>query len=168
MLMQMAWILAIIGTITEVMLVHKVKYVDKAYTKGTNLLWVKKWHVDGVVWNTVGSFGLSYVQGIMFGATGLVIAVGGALGTGLSMLYFELEKWIQSTYGHKTVLLYIKAQLPKIKEATAKTWQLAKDVWKVIHFCLKVITFPVWGTRAAINWWNNARIRLFTTTEGVT
>ena len=168
MLMQMAWILAVIGTVTEVMLVHKIAYVDKLYTQGSNLLWVKRWHVDGVVWNTVGSFLLSYVQGIMFGASGLVIAVGGALGTGISMLYFELEKWIQKTYNYDTVLQFIKAQIPELKIQIARGVTLARDVWKFVRFILRVLTFPWWGTRAVLRWWDNFRnTYLATTKKGV-
>lgn len=155
MLMQMAWILAIIGTITEVLLVHKIKYVDKAYTKGTNLLWVPSWHVDGVVWNTVGSFGLSYVQGIMFGATGLVIAVGGALGTGLSMIYFEIEKWVQNTYGFDTIFAFLKDRLAVLKACTPQIKQALLDTWGVIYWFWRVITWPIRTRRRIKNWYSN-------------
>jgi hypothetical protein len=114
---------------------------------------------------------------MMFGATGLVIAVGGALGTGLSMLYFELEKWIQKTYGYATILLFLKAQssalqarMPEIKVQIAQTWQLAKDVWGVIRFFLKLITFPFWGWRWAKRGWNDIQAKYMptTVTKGVT
>lgn len=166
MLLQMAMILALIGTMTEVLLVHKVRYVDKLYTKGSNLFWISRWHVDGMVWNTVGSFALSAAQGKMFGATGLVIAMSGAISTGISQAYFSIETYVQKTYGHNTILEFLKAQAPEIKSQVANLWQLAKDVWRVVYFVLKVITFPIWGTRKAIAWWNSVSLNPFSTTEG--
>ncbi len=112
-----------------------------------------------MVWNTIGSFTLSFAQGKMFGATGLVIAMSGAISTGMSQLYFVAEKWVQDNTQHKTIYEYLMAQYnslkergPKIREGFDNMVQLAKDLWKVIYFCLKVITFPIWGTRNVLNW----------------
>jgi hypothetical protein len=156
----MALILALVGMATEIAIVHKIKYVDKLYTKGSNLFWVSKWHVDGVVWNSIGSFLLSYVQGAMFGATGLVIALSGALSTGLSQGYFIIEKWVQNTYGFDTIYDCLKAQvdvlkarMPQIKKQATDLWVLTKDVWRLMKFLLKVATFPFWGYRAAKTWY---------------
>ncbi len=169
MLLQMALILAIIGTITEVLIVHNIKYVDKLYTVGSRLFWVKRWHVQGVIWNTIGSFALSYVQGIMFGATGLVIALSGALSTGISMLYFELEKWIQKTYNVPTILAYLRVYQDQIKKTMADGLQLALDVWRAFVWFLKLITLPIRLARRGHAWWSNFKSQFLSTptTKGV-
>lgn len=168
MLFQMALVLAVIGTITEILIVHNIKYVDKLYTQGSHLFWIKSWHVKGMIWNTIGSFVLSWAQGKMFGAEGLVIACGGAFSTAMSQVYFLAEKYVQDTYGHETIYKFISAQGDEIKKTVADGLQLARDVWKVVKFCLKVITFPVWGTRAAIRGWNSFKSQYLSlpTTKG--
>lgn len=168
MLFQMALVLAIVGTLTEVLIVHKIKYVDKLYTKGSHLFWVKSWHVDGVIWNSVGSFALSYAQGKMFGATGLVIALSGALSTGISMGYFELEKWIQKTYNVPTILAFFKIYQVQIKKTMADALQLALDVWRAFVWFLKVITFPIRVIRGGKAKWNNFKLQYLSlpTTKG--
>jgi hypothetical protein len=167
MLLQMALILAVMGTVTEVLLVHKIKYVDKLYHEGSNLFWYHKWHVEGMVWNTIGSFVLSYAQGKMFGATGLVIAMSGAISTGLSQIYFAAEAWVQKEYGYETIHKWIKASAPNVKSELANLWQLAKDVWHVIYIVLKVITFPFWMFRAGKQYYRNT-IQPLIPTRGVT
>lgn len=154
MLMQMAMVLAIIGTLTEILLVHKIKFIDHLYHDGSNLFWIKKWHVEGMVWNTIGSFALSFAQGKMFGATGLVIAMSGALSTGFSQIYFAAEKYIQDNYDQDTILEWIKASTPNIKEQAANLWQLGKDLWHVIYIVLRVITFPFWMIREATRFYH--------------
>lgn len=155
MLMQMAMILAIIGTLTEILLVHKVKFIDRLYHDGSHILWVQRWHVEGMVWNTIGSFALSFAQGKMFGATGLVIAMSGALSTGFSQVYFALENYIKAKHGFPTLLAYCKDRFAAFRQATKGLGQVLADLWQVIVFAAKVITAPFRAARWTKNHYNN-------------
>ena len=139
MLLQMALILGIVGVITEVMLVHGVGWIKRLYTHGG--LGIK-----GVVWNTIGSFLISYGQGIMFGATGLVIAMSGAISTGISQLYFTCEEAIEKAYGDETILKFLKRFVAEnkveIQSKISDGVQMLRDAWKICVFILRVITFP--------------------------
>lgn len=150
MLLQMAFILAIVGVVTEVMLVHGSKTIHRLYTKGLG-------PIKGVYWNTIGSFALSGFQGLFFGADGLVIAMAGAMSAGISQVYFVLEEAIEKATGHTTIYKAIQHyweefkqnRYDSIKKSCASFFQMMQDLWKVIKFVIKVITFPLWGYRAA-------------------
>ena len=141
MLMQMAIMIGVLGAVTEIGLVHKIKIIDRLYTKGGLGL-------DGYIWNYLGSLLLSIIQGKAFGAGGLVIAMASVVGGGVSQGYFELEKYIQKHYKDATVLDYLKRMKEENAEALAlgmkKTIETGKEL---IAFIKAIINFVLWLPR---------------------
>ena len=147
MLLWIGLIIAVISTFTEIKLVHGAKWIDTLYTKGFM-------GIDGVYFNTAGSFILSWVIGMLFGATGLTVMLGGALSTGMSQMWFMVENQLKEN-GY-TWESFKEEYSQKMTDFA----QLMRDFWKVIVFCIRVITFPIWGTRAAVLWFNETKAKL--------
>lgn len=129
MLLTMGVIIGLSSTLAEIKLVSSIKFVDKAYTNGAL-------GVPGEVWNFIGSFLLAALMGMVFGANGVVIMLGGAVGTATSAGYF----WA------KRVLNAQGWDWPRFKASSETGVQQAlywgAQIWRVIVFLVKVITAP--------------------------
>lgn len=146
MLLTMGVIIALVSTFVEIKLVHGAKWLDTLYTKGML-------GIDGIWFNTIGSFALSWLIGIMFGATGTTVLLGGMFSTAMSQAWFMAEnKLKENGYTWET---FRATYSEKIGDFV----QLMRDFGKVIIFTLRVITFPIWGTRAAILWFNTTKAK---------
>lgn len=135
-------ILALASTWTEIKIVSKSPLIDRLYTKGF-------WRIDGIWFNTVGSFGLSALLGLLFAADGLVVFFAGALSTGLSQAYFSAKSYLNSegwTWPRaKSVMLEHRDSLMAAREQIIN---YAKLLLRAAIFTIKVITAPF----RAIDW----------------
>lgn len=144
MLLTIGLVIAVVSTYVEVKLIHGSSTLRRLYVHGFG-------RIEGVYFNTAGSFVLSYIIGVMFGATGLTVLFGGIISTGLSQMYFSSEKFFQDNGW----------SLAKVKHSVTKTThsvgraksnlmdiyhdfrQPIKDVVALFLAFLKVITFPL-------------------------
>lgn len=141
MLLSMMLLLAIASSIVELMFAAKIP----AWRKNAHK---KKW------FNMTISVLLSFVLGILFGAAGLIALGAAMISTVLSIPGYAFLYWnydspqAQRNGGNLTAHIYRK-------------WiQAFKDLAKVIYAIIRFITFPVWGTRLAIQKYNKLKTRL--------
>lgn len=147
-----AYIVAAASVITEILLVHGSSFIQRLYTRGLG-------KIPGVYFNTAGSFALSWFTGRLFGATGVTIAMAGAISTGVSMVYFKVEEFIYLKTGHATLGKAWVAFKPTLKEKGEDFWVMAQDLWKVFCWFCRVITFPVRKWRQIREWGERTKVR---------
>lgn len=131
MFMTMIWILAIASSTFEMAFAFKVP------------LWAKmagRYPVLGLI----ASVTLSWFLGHIFGAAGLIALMGGLLSTLMTVpCYILVEKWHNGE---------IQPRLEKFRSDWESFVVMMKDLWRVIRFVIRVVTFPVWGYRSAREW----------------
>lgn len=87
------------------------------------------------------SFGLSYIMGRGFGASGLIIFVSALCSTIIAAPCYKGVAWYREAKKDGA-----------LGEDIASAIQLAKDLWTVIVFFIKVITWPVRSYRKIKEW----------------
>lgn len=133
--------LAIASTVVELMFAAKIP----AWRKGAHKL---KWL------NMVISIALSFILGLAFGAAGLIALGAAMLSTVLSIPGYAFLNW---NYDSKQA----QRNGGNMIQHIYKKWtQAFKDLAKIFYAIIRVITFPVWGTRVLINKYNTIKTRL--------
>lgn len=139
MFMTMVWILALASAFIELYAAFKIPVYMKV-TERFPLLAL------------VVSITLSWFLGHIFGAAGLIALMGGLVSTMITLgCYRILAKVHDGTVAAKTA---------KFREDWESAKQLSKDLWKVIYFCIRVVTFPIWGYRSVKGWCSRMKARL--------
>jgi len=140
-LLTMMILLAIASSVVELMIAANVP----AWRKNAHK---KKW------FNMAVSVLLSFVLGLLFGAAGLIALGAAMISTVLSIPGYAILYWnydspqAQRCGGNMTAHIY-------------KKWiQAFKDLAKIIYAVIRFITFPIWGTRIAIQKYNKFKTRL--------
>lgn len=147
MFLTMGIVLGVISTFTEVKMVHGIPFVARLYEHG---LTIWKWKIEGIIFNTLGSFVLSWILGLMFAADGLTVMFGAITSTGFSQMYFSSEKYAHSmgwsVKGFKAGVTTNVLRFRSAKTATVKLYhdfrQPIKDITSFVLLTLKFITFP--------------------------
>jgi hypothetical protein len=147
-LLTMALIIAGVSTYSEVKLVHASAWLRNLYVHG-------KGGIDGVYFNTAGSFILSWLMGVLFGASGVTVFLGGILSTGMSQAYFSAEGFVQdrgwSLEKAKTRSSQLQSSYRSKKAAATKVAddfrQPVKDLMSLILVIIKIIVAPVVAIR---------------------
>jgi hypothetical protein len=164
MLLTAALIMAIISCYTEVKLVHGSATIRKYYVEGKTIwnplslvkVGPKTVFIEGVWFNTAGSFLLSYIIGAMFSATGMTVMLGGAISTGLSQMWFSSEAFAKD---HNLSVNRMRNAIGRNTEAVKNTWndfrQPLVDFGKIVLWTLRIITLPFVFARRAAQWYNN-------------
>jgi len=140
MLLSMMLILAVTSSVLELMIAAKVPAWRRLSAKNP-------------LFNLLNSLFLSFLVGIAFGASGLIAMGAGVISTvisvpGYKFLYWNYDSPIAQKH-NGNMMGYIK-----------KKWiQAFKDLAKVIYSIIRVITFPIWGTRLAIQKYQQFKIR---------
>lgn len=116
-------ILTAVSAVIELAIVSKVPVLGHLFDK----LWL-----IGMFW----SIGLSWFLGTIFGAAGLIALSAGLLSTCVTMVVYRFHL-MEAAHSFK------QNQLPKIV-------QVGRDVLRVMYITLRIITFPIWATRAVI------------------
>lgn len=144
MLLTIGFVIAVVSTYVEVKLIHGSAALRRLYVHGIA-------GIEGVYFNTAGSFVLSYLIGVMFGATGLTVLFGGVISTGMSQMYFSAEGFCEengwSVAKVKNSLRRTTNSISRAKSSTVELYhdfrQPIKDVFMLFLAFLKVITFPL-------------------------
>lgn len=89
--------------------------------------------ITPIVWNTVGSFVLSWIIGMLFSATGMTVMLGGVISTALSQAYFSTENAVSK----------VKVSGGQAKEVWNDFWPLLRDIGAIIKWTLRFITLPL-------------------------
>lgn len=131
MLFSMMIALAISSTLVEMMFAARIP------------AWRKNAHKYKWV-NMTLSILLSFILGVMFGAAGLITLGAAMISTVLSIPGYTFLHWAydspQALKHNGNMILHLRA----------KWGQAFRDLAKVIYGIIKIITFPIWATRAVI------------------
>ena len=131
MLLTMMLILAITSTLVELLIASKVKW------------WRQKSH-DNKLFNVFNSLLLSFLIGLAFSASGLIAMGAGVISTLLTIPGYHFLHWnYDSPMAQKhggNMMLHLKS----------KWFQTIKDFFTLVYKILRIITFPIWGTRWAV------------------
>lgn len=131
MLLTMMLILAITSTLIELLIASKVKW------------WRQKSH-DNKLFNVLNSLLLSFLIGLAFSASGLIAMGAGVISTlftipGYQFLHWNYDSPMAQKHGGN-MMLHLKS----------KWFQTIKDFFTLVYKILRIITFPIWGTRWAV------------------
>lgn len=131
MLLTMMLILAITSTLVELLIASKVKW------------WRQKSH-NNKLFNVLNSLFLSFLIGLAFSASGLIAMGAGVISTLLTIPGYQFLHWnYDSPMAQKhggNMMLHLKS----------KWFQTIKDFFTLVYKILRIITFPIWGTRWAV------------------
>lgn len=93
------------------------------------------------IFNLIVSVFLSFIMGILFGAAGLIVMTSAILSTILSIPGYTFLYWCfdspQAKRNGGNQYLHYKKLL----------FTLISDLFKLIYKVLRIVTFPIWGTR---------------------
>ena len=134
MLLTMMIMLAIASTLVEMMFALNIPAWRRAARK-------YKW------FNMTISIFLSFIMGIAFGAAG-VIALGAAMIStvlsipGYEFLYWNYDSPVAQRYGGNMM-----------KHQRSKWGTAIKDFFTLIYKIIRILTFPIWGTRWVVLKW---------------
>lgn len=102
--------------------------------------------------NLVLSILLSFVMGVLFGAAGLIVMTAAILSTLMSIPGYSFLHWC---YDSPQAIKNGGNQVAHIKKQTINSFHKMKvaliDLFNLIYKIIRFITFPIWGTRAALN-----------------
>lgn len=131
MLLTMMLILAITSTLIELLIASRFKW------------WRQKSH-DNKLFNVLNSLFLSFLIGLAFSASGLIAMGAGVISTLLTIPGYQFLHWnYDSPMAQKhggNMMLHLKS----------KWFQTIKDFFTLVYKILRIITFPIWGTRWAV------------------
>jgi hypothetical protein len=132
------FILAVASTAIELMLAAKIPS------------WRRNAHKYKLV-NLGLSVFLSFIIGIMFGAAGLIAMTAAILSTILSIPGYSILHWM---YDSPRALARGGNQYLYYKN---KWKQVIIDFVNLIYKILRIVTFPIWGTRAVVKKFRSIR-----------
>jgi hypothetical protein len=140
-------ILAIASTALELMIAAKIP------------VWRRNAHKFKLV-NLGLSVVLSFIIGILFGAAGLIAMTAAILSTILSIPGYAVLHWAYDSPEAQAhggnMFAHYKQSWTDMK---LKWGQTLRDFATVIYKTLRIITFPIWGTRALINKFRALKVR---------
>ena len=103
--------------------------------------------------NLVISVAISFVIGIMFGAAGLITMAAAIISTVIVIPGYAFLEWAYDSPQAAT------RGGNQIKYYSDKTKEVVSDTFKIIYKILRVITFPIWGSRIARDKYRNFKLR---------
>jgi len=124
-------ILAITSTILELMIASKVK-------------WWRQKSYQSKLFNMLNSLFLSFLIGLAFSASGLIAMGAGVISTVLTVPGYKFLHW---NYDSEQAQKHNGNMMQHMK---SKWLQTIKDFFTLVYKILRIITFPIWGTRWAV------------------
>jgi hypothetical protein len=103
--------------------------------------------------NLVISVAISFIIGIMFGAAGLITMAAAIISTVIVIPGYAFLEWAYDSPQAAT------RGGNQIKYYSDKTKEVVSDTFKIIYKILRVITFPIWGSRIARDKYRNFKLR---------
>jgi len=97
---------------------------------------------------------LSFILGIMFGAAGLITMSAAIISTVLVIPGYAFLEWAYDSPQAQT------RGGNQLKYFSDKTKEVVSDTIKIIYKILRVITFPIWGSRIALDKYRNFKLRI--------
>lgn len=140
MLLSMMIILAVTSSVLELMIAAKIPAWRRLSGKSP-------------LFNLLNSLFLSFIIGIAFGASGLIAMGAGVISTVLSVPGYKFLYW---NYDSPQALRHGGNMMKHVK---IKWVQAFKDLAKVIYAIIRVITFPIWGTRLAFQKYQSFKLK---------
>lgn len=140
MLLSMMLILAITSTVLELMIAAKIPAWRRLSGKSP-------------LFNLLNSLFISFLMGIAFGASGLIAMGAGVISTVLSVPGYKFLYW---NYDSEQAKKHGGNMMHFMK---AKWFQAFKDLGKVIYSIIRVITFPIWGTRLLVQKYKSFKLK---------
>lgn len=139
MLLSMMLILAITSALLELMIAAKIPAWRRLSAKSP-------------LFNLLNSLFISFIVGIAFGASGLIAMGSGVISTLLTVPGYAFLKWNYDTPKAQAVggNRYVHSKAIAVKKYE-KSKQVAADVGKVVYVSARVVTAPIWITRATTN-----------------
>ena len=131
MLLSMMIILAITSTILELMIASRVK-------------WWRQKSYQSKLFNMLNSLFLSFLIGLAFSASGLIAMGAGVISTVLTVPGYQFLHW---NYDSEQAQKHNGNMMQHMK---SKWLQTIKDFFTLVYKILRIITFPIWGTRWAV------------------
>lgn len=131
MLLSMMIILAVTSTLLELMIAAKIK-------------WWRVKSYESKLFNMLNSLFLSFVIGLAFSASGLIAMGAGVISTVLSVPGYKFLHW---NYDSEQAQKHNGNMMQHLK---SKWLQTIKDFFTLVYKILRIITFPIWGTRWAV------------------
>lgn len=131
MLLSMMIILAITSTLLELMIAAKIK-------------WWRVKSYESKLFNMLNSLFLSFLIGLAFSASGLIAMGAGVISTVLSVPGYKFLHW---NYDSEQAQKHNGNMMQHLK---SKWLQTIKDFFTLVYKILRIITFPIWGTRWAV------------------
>jgi len=131
MLLSMMIILAITSTILELMIASKLK-------------WWRQKSYQSKLFNMLNSLFLSFLIGLAFSASGLIAMGAGVISTVLTVPGYKFLHW---NYDSEQAQKHNGNMMQHMK---SKWLQTIKDFFTLVYKILRIITFPIWGTRWAV------------------
>jgi glucan phosphoethanolaminetransferase (alkaline phosphatase superfamily) len=131
MLLSMMIILAITSTLIELMIASKVK-------------WWRQKSYQSKLFNVLNSLFLSFLIGLAFSASGLIAMGAGVISTVLTVPGYKFLHW---NYDSEQAQKHNGNMMQHMK---SKWLQTIKDFFTLVYKILRIITFPIWGTRWAV------------------
>jgi len=131
MLLSMMIILAVTSTLLELMIAAKIK-------------WWRVKSYESKLFNMLNSLFLSFLIGLAFSASGLIAMGAGVISTVLSVPGYKFLHW---NYDSEQAQKHNGNMIQHLK---SKWFQTIKDFFTLVYKILRIITFPIWGTRWAV------------------
>jgi len=103
--------------------------------------------------NLTISIVISFIIGIMFGAAGLITMAAAIISTVIVIPGYAFLEWAYDSPQAAT------RGGNQIKYYSDKTKEVVSDTFKIIYKILRVITFPIWGSRIARDKYRNFKLR---------
>ena len=103
--------------------------------------------------NLIISVAISFIIGIMFGAAGLITMAAAIISTVIVIPGYAFLEWAYDSPQAAT------RGGNQIKYYSDKTKEVVSDTFKIIYKILRVITFPIWGSRIARDKYRNFKLR---------
>jgi len=124
-------ILAVTSTLLELMIAAKIK-------------WWRVKSYESKLFNMLNSLFLSFLIGLAFSASGLIAMGAGVISTVLSVPGYKFLHW---NYDSEQAQKHNGNMMQHLK---SKWFQTIKDFFTLVYKILRIITFPIWGTRWAV------------------
>jgi hypothetical protein len=140
MLLSMMLILAATSALLELMIAAKIPAWRRLAGKSP-------------LFNLLNSLVISFIVGLAFGGSGLIAMGAGVISTILTVPGYALLKWAYDSP---------QAQARggnQLKYFSDKSKVVVSDTIKIIYKILRVITFPLWGSRIARDKYRNFKLR---------